>query len=90
VFTQVKTAVDKVKAAAQGLGDRVVEDKRFHASRLCRRRSGYATPAGFGGFDLKTMGNKFDAFGPQSSEDLGATRPHVASSETLNQGEASS
>jgi hypothetical protein len=38
----------------------------------------------------KPRGSKFDAFGPQSSEDLGATRPHVASSETLKQGEASS
>lgn len=46
-----------------------------HTSRSWRRHSGYATPAWFGGFGLKTVDDRFAKFGPQNSEeDLRVTR----------------
>jgi hypothetical protein len=63
---KVKMAVDQVKAGARGLGDRVVEDKRRHTSRLWRRHRGYVPPVGFGGFCLKTASGWFVWFGPQN------------------------
>ena len=37
--------------------------------RTWRKRSRYAAPTDFGGFDLKTTGSRFAGFGPQNPEE---------------------
>jgi len=70
------------QAEERGLGDQVIEDKWWHASRSCRKHSGYGILVGFHGFILKTACGRFARFGPQNSRrTLGR---YVASSESLH------
>ena len=48
------------------------------------------TPSGFGGLDLKTMGDGFAEFGPQNPGRISGGGGHVASSERLCRDKASS
>ena len=84
VLTEVKTMIRRSQGGYASIYASGSRGRVGHTLRSWRRHSSYLTQSGFGGLGLKTVGGRFDGFGPQNpGRILGR---HVAPSESLCRG----